>query len=99
MTPCPGRIFREESIETTPTPPKYVKNRVLNKLGLGCNAPIAVNVNVTDNVVKLKLMIFSITKMKHISINLEKDVAEIGLLVDEVLSKLNKMDFKKILNE
>jgi len=76
-----------------------VERGVLNKLGLGCNAPIAVNVNVTDNVVKLKLMIFSITKMKHISLNLERDVAEIGLLVDEVLSKLNKMDFKKILNE
>lgn len=76
-----------------------VERGVLNKLGLGCNAPIAVNVNVTDNVVRLKLMIFSITKMKHISLNLERDVAEIGLLVDEVLSKLNKMDFKKILNE
>ena len=76
-----------------------VERGVLNKLGLGCNAPIAVNVNVTDNVVRLKLMIFSITKMKHVSLNLERDVAEIGLLVDEVLSKLNKMDFKKILNE
>lgn len=76
-----------------------VERGVLNKLGLGCNAPIAVNVNVTDNVVRLKLMIFSISKMKHISLNLERDVTEIGLLVDEVLSKLNKMDFKKILNE
>ena len=76
-----------------------VERGVLNKLGLGCNAPIAVNVNVIDNIVKLKLMIFSISKMKHISLNLERDVAEIGLLVDEVLSKLNKMDFKKILNE
>lgn len=76
-----------------------VERGVLNKLGLGCNAPIAVNVNVTDNVVRLKLMIFSISKMKHISLNLERDVTEIGLLIDEVLSKLNKMDFKKILNE
>lgn len=76
-----------------------VERGVLNKLGLGCNAPIAVNVNVINNVVKLKLMIFSISKMKHICLNLERDVAEIGLLVDEVLSKLDKLDFKKILNE
>ena len=27
LTPCPGPIFQEESIGTTPGPSKYVKNR------------------------------------------------------------------------
>ena len=31
-TPCLGRIFQEESIGTTPAPPKWVKNRFTKKL-------------------------------------------------------------------
>ena len=76
-----------------------IERKILAKLGLGCNAPIAINVTIEDNIVKLKLMIFSIFHMKDINIYLEKDVSEINTLVNETLSKLNTMDYKKILNE
>ena len=76
-----------------------IEREVLEKLGLGCNAPIAINVTIIDDIVKLKLMIFSISLMKDINICLEKDVSEINTLIDETLSKLEEMDFKNILNE
>ncbi len=76
-----------------------IEREVLEKLGLGCNAPIAVNVNISDNIVKLKLMIFSLSRMKDINIRCEKNVTDIHMLVDETLSKLEEMNVKKFLNE
>ena len=76
-----------------------VEREILEKLGLGCNAPIAINVAITDNIVKLKLIIFSISQMKDINIYLEKNVSEINTLVDETILKLNEMDFKEFLND
>ncbi|MBG40025.1 MAG: hydroxymethylbilane synthase [Flavobacteriales bacterium] len=76
-----------------------VERKILSKLGLGCNAPVAVNVNIQKKTVKLNAIFFSLSKMKHVNIELEEVFQNIDSLADLALYEFEKLNYKNLFDE